>query len=196
MKCEIFVGIFLSALLAAALGARVSAAPQQLSCRPLDPEAPAAEVLAFPLIVMARVETRSDGALELVPEFYLRGPALGGPLLLVPEEGECPPAALEPDARILAGLEPAPGGWRWPAEGQVFVIRNGVARSGDGRTISEEELVAALRRTTGQLAYPGTPEPGRTFDWLGVGLPVGVALAAIFAVGLYLMRLWHRIDPT
>ncbi len=153
-------------------------------------------MLQFQLIVIGRVEARADGALELVPEVYLRGPALAGPLPLIRGENGCPEAALAPEDRILAALEPTAGGWRWPGQSQAFVLRDGLARSGDGRTMAEDALVEALRRATGQLAYPAVQAEEGGFDWMGVGLPVGGALVAIFAVGLYLMRLWHRIDPT
>lgn len=35
-----------------------------------------------------------------------------------------------------------------------------------------------------------------TANWKGVLVPLIVVLAVIFAAGLFLMRIWHWIDPT
>jgi len=39
-------------------------------------------------------------------------------------------------------------------------------------------------------------EEGAAIDWIGTVLPVSAALLVVFAIGLLLMRTWHRIDPS
>jgi hypothetical protein len=58
-------------------------------------------------------------------------------------------------------------------------------------------VVAAIRAITGQYAVPaGSKDEGAGIDWKSTVLPVGAALLAVFAIGLVLMRQWHKIDPS
>lgn len=196
LQREFFVGFFLLAAVLAAAGGTSSAARAELPvrCRPLEVSDAIEAVSPFPVIVVGTVR-EEEGGLAIVPEFYLRGAALPRPLRLVDDvPAECERAPMRPGARVLAGLEPAAGGWFWPAAGQVFVLEDGVASDGR-RSLPEETLISTLRTATGQLAYPASEEDAG-FDWRGTALPVGAALVVVFGVGLYLMRLWHRIDPT
>jgi len=196
LNCKFLVGLLLAVGLLAGGGTSPPPVVGTSGCPTLDPHGSAADILSFSVIVVGRTEPAPQGGLQLRPEVYLRGPAMGGALVLVPRDDGCPQAAVRPGERVLAALEPAPGGWRWPAVGQLFVLQEGRAEADDGRVMPEAEAVEALRRTTGQLAYPAAADDAGGFDWLRGGLPVGVALAAVFGLGLYLMRLWHRIDPT
>jgi len=154
------------------------------ACPALDLERAEATALAFDVIVAGAVEERGAGVV-IVPEYYLKGAAVSGPLALE-RDGRCPEAELEAGTRVLAGLVRAPGGFRWPSPDAVRLLPD------DER--AEELLIAPLRAATGQQAYP--PAGAAGFDWMGVGIPVIGALVGLMAVGLYLMRLWHRIDPT
>lgn len=195
---KIFAGLLVLVLLPPwTRGVDAGQAQELADCAPLDVTGSPAATLAFPLIAVGRVEANDSGQYRLVPEVYLRGPALPAPLLLVvPQPTPCPLASLPLGERVLVALFPAPGGWRWPADSQAYILRNGQVANAR-LTVSEAEAIEAIRRVTGQLAYPAsTGEADTGFDWQGTALPVGVALLIVFVVGLYLMRLWHRIDPT
>jgi hypothetical protein len=57
--------------------------------------------------------------------------------------------------------------------------------------------VSLVRGITEQYAVPAASAgDGAGIDWWKTVLPVGVATLALFGVGLYLMRIWHRIDPS
>lgn len=198
MKHKFFAELVaLLPLLYGLFAAAITHAQEPADCAPFDPSGAPAAILTFPLIVVGRIEANESGQPRLLPEVYLRGPALPAPLpLIVPEPSTCPLASLPPGERVLVALYPAPGGWRWPADNQAYLLRDGLAASSH-LTVPEAEAIEAIRRFTGQLAYPASVDQGTSrFDWQGTVLPVGVALLIVFAVGLYLMRLWHRIDPT
>jgi hypothetical protein len=62
---------------------------------------------------------------------------------------------------------------------------------------AEADLVEEIRGITGQYAVPPQSESeGQGIDWWKTVLPVGGAVLGIFVVGLFLMRIWHRIDPS
>jgi hypothetical protein len=68
---------------------------------------------------------------------------------------------------------------------------------GDTSEIPEAELVARVRSLTNQYAVPASSRgEGAGIDWTRTILPVGAALVAIFVIALFLMRIWHRIDPS
>ena len=188
MKNKFFAVLAVVAAVASVLGLRGPVASAQdpgEACSGLDFEQPQATAAAFDVIVAGRVEEASAGTV-IRPEYFLKGAAVRGPLALQ-RDGECPAAELIPGSRVLVGLMRVPGGFRWPSPDAVRVLPDDQA--------AEDALIAPLREVTGQQAYPPAVE-GQGFDWGGVGIPVIAALAALMAVGLYLMRLWHRIDPT
>jgi hypothetical protein len=41
-----------------------------------------------------------------------------------------------------------------------------------------------------------TNSQGASLDWIKVVLPTALVVLAVFGIGLYLMKIWHRIDPT
>jgi hypothetical protein len=85
----------------------------------------------------------------------------------------------------------------WPLTNQVYVLDQGRAHMEGDKDRTEAEVVNAIRGVTGQYAVPAAnDDEGAGIDWKSTVLPLGIALALIFAIGLVLMRLWHRIDPS
>jgi hypothetical protein len=63
--------------------------------------------------------------------------------------------------------------------------------------LAEEELSERIRALTGQSSVPADPgDDGSTIDWTRTVLPLSVALGLVFVIGLAMMRVWHRIDPS
>lgn len=167
-------------------------------CLEADPAAVEPAALAAGIIVIGRLEAGQAGP-SLVPELFLKGTVSGAPLMLDMTGNPCPPAVAQPGDRVLFFLVPESGRVPWPAAQGAFLLRGGFAERADGRVplLLEAELVARIRAVTGQSAAPpADDESPAAIDWRETVLPVGVVLGAIFAVGLVLMRLWHRIDPS
>lgn len=155
----------------------------------------------FPVVVIATVEDQ-PGPLEvrLTPEAYLKGPAQNETIDLVrsgDNEPDCGWAEFEPGQRVLLMLDSTAEG-QWPSRAGVFVLTGGAARYQGPATIdfTESGLVDAIRGVTEQYAVPAAGGEGAAIDWWRTVLPVGAATLFLFGVGLYLMRIWHRIDPT
>ena len=145
-----------------------------------------------------------DGIVRFVPETFLKGPARTDPLLLQlvassPAVG-CRRANVTPGERVLAILGSGSGDFagQWPEARFVYHLRDGTAvPDAGGKTVSEENLVVVIRDLTGQFAVPAaTNESGASIDWRGTVLPVGATLIAVFIISLFLMKYWHKIDPT
>jgi hypothetical protein len=80
---------------------------------------------------------------------------------------------------------------------QTYVLRDGRAQRGDQPAVPEVQLVSEVREVTGQYIVIATSQDeGAGIDWGNTVVPLGVALAVIFGIGLVLMRVWHRIDPS
>ena len=63
--------------------------------------------------------------------------------------------------------------------------------------MAEAELVSRIRALTNQYTVPAAAESESAgIDWGRTVVPVGFAVLALFGVGLVLMRIWHRIDPS
>ncbi len=87
----------------------------------------------------------------------------------------------------------------WPDASRAFVLADGMATSGgpNGWQVAEPALEQDIQDLTGQASVPvEAGDEGEQIDWLGTVLPVTVALLIVFAIGLVLMRTWHRIDPS
>jgi hypothetical protein len=170
-------------------------------CIDVEPAAPEAAILAANVIVLGRVARGTAGP-QIVPEAFLKGTVSRQPVILPPEpatQAPCAPAQLPPDGRVLAFLSVTDGAVAWPGSGAVFILRDGQAARADGLSapLAERQLVDRVRAVTGQLAAPpAEDEPGAGINWTGTIVPVGGLLLAVFAIGLVLMRLWHRIDPS
>ncbi|MCC6382204.1 MAG: hypothetical protein IT304_06820 [Dehalococcoidia bacterium] len=152
------------------------------------------------LVVVASVSSAGNGAAVLQPEAYLKGTASGGQLRLAEYTAPgCDFPSLAPGQRILALLSESDGRLGWPTFSQLYVLADG--RSVGGREQAdagtEAALVARVRALTDQYAVPAaTKDEGVGVDWRATVVPVGLALAVVFAIGLVLMRVWHRIDPS
>jgi hypothetical protein len=181
-------------LLAAALvpGAAVSRA-HACSFAPFDLEA---MVAGAETIVVVEVETATRARAELQPEVFLKGPVTAGHLVLTDPDraSSCEVAAFEPGRRFVLFLN----GSRWPYSGQVLHLEGGTAVSPTGGyTAPETETLAAIRGLTEQYAVPPRSQSeSQGIDWWKTVVPVGAAVLGIFAAGLFLMRIWHRIDPS
>lgn len=155
------------------------------------------------LVVIATVVSDTAGGTALRPEAYLKGAAIRGDLRLVDRAqtgAPCARAAIEPGMRVLAFLRGSAREVEWPRIDDGYILRDGLARSTNPLVAfqtSEAALVDEVRSSTGQYAVPAaSADEGAGIGWTKTVLPVGAALLVVFAIGLVLMRLWHRIDPS
>lgn len=166
------------------------------ACSLEQPAGPADFIEASEVIIIATVSAASAEQLVLQPEAFLKGPASGEPLVLPLRDELCPVAEVAAGERVLVYLldvsEP-----EWPLLNQVYVLRDGHAyREGEPER-TEVEVVSQIRSATGQYIVPAaTQGEGAGIDWNNTIIPLGVALLIIFGIGLVLMRVWHRIDPS
>lgn len=172
-------------------------------CLNVDPDNLLVAVEASSVIAIGTVHEvpPGSGLVEVEPEAFLKGAATGEPIRpRYREVPGCANATLTDGQRVLVFFEETGGVLAWPTAGRVFWLDDGQAvRGGDGTagTISENELVHDVRTVTGQYAFPAAEdEEGAGIDWWKTVVPVGIASLALFGVGLYLMRIWHRIDPS
>lgn len=189
-------------LLTAALpGAAVLARPAAAAdCPGYDPQQLEAVLPTFPVVVIATVESAPPGGpARLRPEAYLKGPAQGEAIDLRPpavSASRCAAATFAPGERVLLFLGEAGA---WPSEAETYILAGGSARSQARPAIAlaEADFLGRVRALTGQYAVPAaSASEGAGIDWWTTVVPVGFATLALFAVGLYLMRIWHRIDPS
>lgn len=191
------------ALAAALPGAAVFAQtpPAPVNCLEVRVETLAQSILQTDLIVIGIVHEEHGGGLASIePQVYLKGAASSSAIQLVPRtdsaSASCERARLEEGARIMAFLRSANGQPQWPGAAQVFWLIDGRA-SGLGGNVSESDLVQKVRAITGQYAVPAASQSESAgIDWRNTVLPLSVALVIVFAIGLVLMRVWHRIDPS
>lgn len=168
-------------------------------CREIDPAS--IDLAALPPLVLIGTAARQGEMLVIEPEGFLRGTASREPVALGPASppGSCAPASLEAGLRYLLFLDVDSSGAHWPAAGAAFLLRDGRATRVDGGlpAAPEADVVSRVRAVTGQYAVPaGEGQSGAGIDFRGTILPVGAILAAVFGIGLVLMRIWHRIDPS
>lgn len=164
--------------------------------------APLAErVAAADVIILGTVRSSTRADADIAPEVFLKGPAQSGAVRVVAplRQSECPLARLEQGNRVLLLLQGGNGAFEWPTGPAAYAINDGQAALAgsipDAR--SEAELVHDIRSITNLYAVPAaTPSEGAGIDWVKTVVPVTVALAIVLGIGLYLMRIWHRIDPT
>lgn len=171
------------------------------SCLEIRLDALAAAVPQFELIVIGTVhEENGGGGARLEPEAYLKGAASKPDINFVHPGNQaassCELARLEEGARILVFLKSSNGQVEWPGATQVFWLKDGRA-AGSAGNLTELELVSKVRAVTGQYAVPAASESeGAGIDWGKTVLPLSLALGVVFIIGLFLMRIWHRIDPS
>ncbi|MGD9933496.1 MAG: hypothetical protein AB7T37_07230 [Dehalococcoidia bacterium] len=190
-------------------GAAVSSGAQD-ACAPGVTEAGTiARVTESSLVVIGVVERQdtgrssaSDGYIDLRPEAFLKGNVTAGFIRFRaggPDECADPSKSLADGDRVLV-IARHGDSTDWPGPSNVFRLQGGTATSfmrGDAGVMPEADLVELIRRQTNQFAVPAqTSGEGGGIDWVRTVVPVGGATLAILAVSLYLMRIWHRIDPS
>jgi hypothetical protein len=148
------------------------------------------------LIVLGEVVEVDDSGATLRPEAFLKGPLAGEDIRMERDNSGCPFAPLEQDERALVFIYHAENP-AFPYSNQAYVLKDGHARMEGSPELTEIEVVSRIRAVTGQYAVPAASEDeGAGIDWGNTVLPLGVALGIIFVIGLLLMRVWHRIDPS
>lgn len=154
-------------------------------------------VLTSQVIVIGRVTRVNGSEFDLTPEAYLKGPASSAPIQFRDAyAGACPTVTVEQGTRLLAYIGD-PGKPQWPLVNSAYVLKDGKATLEGDRERSESDVVAAIRAVTGQYAVPAIAgAEGAGIDWRSTVLPLGGALLVVFAIGLVLMRQWHKIDPS
>jgi hypothetical protein len=175
-----------------------------LSCAGWDPVLLPDVIAASELIVVAEVRDAGESQAVLAPEAYLKGPAQAAaiPVRKAADEArrECPYAELEGGRRVLAFIQEREGSLGWPDALFVFNLDDGDAENQVGGTaalVSEDQLVGEIRDITEQYAVPAqSADEEQGIEWGSTVLPVAVALGIVFVIGLFLMRIWHRIDPS
>ncbi|WP_322794899.1 hypothetical protein [Tepidiforma sp.] len=169
------------------------------ACAEIDPAR--LDPAALPPLILIGTAAADGDSLVIEPEGFLRGTASREPVRLgeTPPDPACGPAPLKPGERYLLFLDVDAAGAHWPAAGAAFALRDGRAtRLDEGLPAAPEaEVVSQVRSLTGQYAVPAQQgQSGAGIDLRGTILPVGVVLLVVFGIGLVLMRIWHRIDPS
>jgi hypothetical protein len=170
-------------------------------------ESPAQLVPGSEVIFIGEVTRADSEALVLRPEAFLKGPVSSEPVTLpVPGGGvhatavvqgaECPRVDVAEGQRLLVYVSDADDP-HYPYVNEAYVLQDGHARMDGSPELTEVEVVAQIRAITGQYAVPAASEgEGAGIDWGNTVLPLGIALGIVFVIGLLLMRVWHRIDPS
>lgn len=147
------------------------------------------------VIVIGTVESRDGRTMTLRPEAFLKGPASSELMQFRGVEDTCAPAPLRAGDRTLIYVFDAAAP-RYPYVNEAYLLRDGSAILGEEQR-TEGEVVAAIRGVTGQYAVPvSSRSEGAGIDWSHTVVPLGLALGVVFIIGLVLMRVWHRIDPS
>ena len=161
-------------------------------------------VAAVAVIVIGVVQDSPNAEQTIIqPEAYLKGSAERQAFTLrksevdAPAQQECPPATLTPGSRVLLALYEEDGRLAWPDALHTFVLVGGSAVDSlsDATLMPEDELIAQIRSITGQYVVPAEGEGTFSIQGSNIAILV-VALLVVFGIGLALMRVWHRIDPT
>lgn len=187
--------LLLTALAALVPGAALHVRPA-FACTLIAPESPVQFVAESELVVIGTVNSVSGDAFVLEPEAFLKGPLSAEPMRFTGEDDLCPTLQVREGDRVLLYVADA-ARLQWPFMNMGYVLRDGKAfREGEPER-TEVEVVSAIRALTNQYAVPAASEDeGAGIDWGGTILPLGGVLLVLFAIGLVLMRVWHRIDPS
>lgn len=161
-------------------------------------------VQASTVILVAHVAALTPGEhVTLVPEAVLKG-AVPNSSVEIPYPASvpngCQLASFTDGSRVFVFLGASDGQLLWPSRPQLFVLNDGAAVQQENQGLgaqTETSLVSLVRGITNQYAVPAqTRAEGASIDWMHTVLPVGAALLLVFGIGLWLMKIWHRIDPT
>lgn len=145
--------------------------------------------------------TTDSGRAIIQPEAFLKGATSARDIPLATSlPGPCRAPIGAPGDRLLLIVTGDPANAPFPEPERAWVLANGRATSfvtGASAAGTEADLVARIRALTGQYTVPAADQAqGAGMDWGKTVLPVGFAVLALFGVGLVLMRIWHRIDPS
>ncbi len=164
-----------------------------------------ANVRAAGVIVIGTVTGITDTAedesrVRVKPEAFLKGPPSASGIQMVwgfpgPCEGRGPRVG----GRILLFLSQPDRRASWPEPEGVFFLEDGKAATairGVTEERTEQSLIDQIRAQTNQLSRPASGNDGAGIDWGSTIIPIGIACVGLMGVGLFLMRIWHRIDPS
>ena len=163
----------------------------------------AGRVQSSDIIVIGKVTSATNGTVHIAPSAFLKGPAQSGDVVITrsPDQSEeCPLAVFDEDDQVVVMLSADPEGFAWPDGEWAYRISGGTAVSDAGmvRDVQPEDaLISQIRSLTNQYAVPASSKSeGAGIDWVTTVLPITGALLIVFVIGLFLMRIWHRIDPS
>jgi hypothetical protein len=170
----------------------------------------AAQVRNAQLIVVGKVQAQGSdpkvtdrGWIDVVPEAFLKGNPSGAAIRFttgLPDPCSNPGIRIGDGDRVLLLATGDGGTIAWPGSRNVFLLADGAAVSkdkGDTAGDTEKSLVDRIRQQTNQYAVPASSKnEGAGIDWMMTIVPVGAAIVGLMVVGLLLMRVWHRIDPS
>lgn len=151
------------------------------------------------LVVVGRVVGDRERQVTIEPEAYLKGAARPGAIRLENRlyGSTCEWAKFPVAGRVLVILDSDQATLAWPEPSAVFELIDGTAISAGATWGTEAALVSRVRSLTDQYAVPAASSgEGAGINWRGTVLPLGAALVVIFVIALFLMRTWHRIDPS
>ncbi len=173
----------------------------RMDCLAYEPELTRTWTENAAVIVVARATGVEERSVRLEPEGFLKGPAQARSIELRRgvDEAECPWARFAEGERYLVFLDKGNSGFEWPIFLSAFLLHDGEASltAGQDYTTGEDALIEEIRGFTGQFAVPAQSESeGEGIEWATTVLPIAVALGIVFVIGLFLMRIWHRIDPS
>jgi hypothetical protein len=154
------------------------------------------------IVALGKVTSVGPTEAAITPTAYLKGPAQAGDLVIrrSSQPAECPLAGFAQGDQVLVMLSSGVDGFVWPDAEWAYHLSGGTATADDGavRDVqAEDTLISQIRSLTNQYAVPaGSNSEGASIDWVTTVLPITGALVIVFGIGLYLMRIWHRIDPS
>ena len=171
------------------------------ACDVLDLEDLYQSISGYDVIVFAEVgnvlET-SPKSIELHVSAYLKGPPIAHVLTPRYTDGHCE-AQLSSGDSVVAALKGFPGAKiLWPSKGSVFFIKRGNVFDDEGSNlgITRDQLIKVLRESTGQYAIPAKfSSEAASLNMRSVIIPVLIAAVCILGIGLFLQRIWQKIDP-
>ncbi len=171
------------------------------ACEVLDLDDLYQSVSDYDVIVLAEVGNVRESSpmqVELHVAAYLKGPPNVQVLRALYTDGHCE-AELSVGDNVIAALTGFPGGKiLWPSKGSVLFLENGHVFSDGGQSlgITEANLIEDIRAVTGQYAIPANSlNEGASLNIRSVIIPVLIAAVCILGIGLFLQRIWQKIDP-
>ena len=171
------------------------------ACEVLDLTDLYRSVSEYDVIVLAEVgnilET-SPKSIQLHVVAYFKGPPTAHVLMPMYTDGHCE-AQLSSGDIVVAALRGFPGAKiLWPSKGSVFFIKKGNVFDNEGSSLgfTREQFIEVLRESTGQYAIPAKlSSEAASLNIRSVIIPVLIAAVCILGIGLFLQRIWQKIDP-